>query len=119
MWRGSGARRCQRTARRTFGQPGLRQDWWLLPWREGAGAFPAGLLRAGGGNAEEDMKQLRWMAAGVLAAWGAGRLASADRARLLEAPAAPLMSFTPHAAVAALGAVVLLRRRPGPAITAA
>ena len=64
------------------------------------------------------MKQISWAAAGGLAGWVAVRLAGADRFRCLEAPAAPLISFTPQAAVAALLGSVLLRRK-GPAATAA
>jgi endonuclease/exonuclease/phosphatase (EEP) superfamily protein YafD len=48
------------------------------------------------------MKLVSWMAAGSIAGWGAARLAGADRIRRLEAPAAPLMSFTPHLTAAAL-----------------
>ena len=56
------------------------------------------------------MKQISWVAAGGLAGWGAIRLTGADRFRCLEAPAAPLLSFTPQAAVTALLGSVLLRR---------
>jgi endonuclease/exonuclease/phosphatase family metal-dependent hydrolase len=63
------------------------------------------------------MKLISWLAAGSVAGWGAARLAGADRIRRLEAPAAPLMSFTPHVTVAALLGSVLLRRR-GAATTA-
>jgi endonuclease/exonuclease/phosphatase (EEP) superfamily protein YafD len=45
------------------------------------------------------------------------RLAGADRFRVLEAPAVPLLSFTPHAAAAALLSVLPVRR--GAAATAA
>jgi endonuclease/exonuclease/phosphatase (EEP) superfamily protein YafD len=64
------------------------------------------------------VKQISWAAAGGLAGWGAVRLAGADRFRCLEAPAAPLLSFTPQAAAAALLGSVLLRRK-GAAATAA
>src|SRR5260370_42000218 len=58
------------------------------------------------------------MAAGSMAGWGAARLTGADRIRPLEAPTAPLMSFTPHVAAAALLGSLLLRRK-GAATTAA
>jgi len=64
------------------------------------------------------MKQMSWLAAGSVAGWGAARLAGADRVRPLEAPAAPLMAFTPHVAAAALLGSLLLRRR-GAAASAA
>ena len=57
------------------------------------------------------MKQISWVAAGGLAGWGAIRLTGADRFRCLEAPAAPLLSFTPQAAVTALLGSVLLPRK--------
>ena len=63
------------------------------------------------------MKLISWVAAGSVAGWGAARLAGADQIRRLEAPAAPLMSFTPHVTAAALLGSVLLRR-PGAATTA-
>jgi endonuclease/exonuclease/phosphatase (EEP) superfamily protein YafD len=63
------------------------------------------------------MKLISWLAAGSVAGWGAARLAGADQIRRLEAPAAPLMSFTPHVTAAALLGSVLLRRR-GAATTA-
>jgi endonuclease/exonuclease/phosphatase (EEP) superfamily protein YafD len=64
------------------------------------------------------MKLISWMAAGSVAGWGAARLAGADRIRRLEAPTAPLMSFTPHVAAAVLLGSLLLRRK-GAATTAA
>jgi endonuclease/exonuclease/phosphatase family metal-dependent hydrolase len=64
------------------------------------------------------MKQLSWVAAGGLAAWGAARLAGADRARWLEVPAAPLLSFTPQAAVAAVAGSVLFRDKGAAAAAA-
>ena len=64
------------------------------------------------------MKLISWMAAGSMAGWGAARLTGADRIRPLEAPTAPLMSFTPHVAAAALLGSLLLRRK-GAATTAA
>src|SRR5262245_22506920 len=63
------------------------------------------------------MKLISWVAAGSVAGWGAARLAGADQIRRLEAPAAPLMSFTPHVTAAALLGSVVLRRR-GAATTA-
>jgi endonuclease/exonuclease/phosphatase family metal-dependent hydrolase len=63
------------------------------------------------------MKLISWLAAGSVAGWGAARLAGADRIRRLEAPAAPLMSFTPQVTAAALVGSLLLRRR-GAAATA-
>src|SRR6266851_4981931 len=63
------------------------------------------------------MKLISWAAACGLAGWGAARLAGADRFRQLEAPAAPLLSFTPHVAAAGLAGSLLLRRE-GPAATA-
>jgi len=79
----------------------------------GAGAAAAGLagrdaVRLAGAGA----------AAAGLAGWGAVRLAGADRLGCLAAPAVPLLSFTPQAAVAALLGSVLLRRN-GAAATAA
>src|SRR5215467_4698876 len=63
------------------------------------------------------MKLISRLAAGSVAGWGAARLAGADQIRRLEAPAAPLMSFTPHVTAAALLGSVVLRRR-GAATTA-
>ena len=63
------------------------------------------------------MKLISWVAAGSVAGWGAARLAGADQIRRLEAPTAPLMSFTPHVTAAALLGSVVLRRR-GAATTA-
>jgi endonuclease/exonuclease/phosphatase (EEP) superfamily protein YafD len=63
------------------------------------------------------MKLISWLAAGGAAGWGAGRLAGVDRIRRLEAPVAPVMSFTPHVTAAALLGSVFLRRR-GAATTA-
>lgn len=54
-----------------------------------------------------------------MAAWGAARLAGADRCRRIEAPTAPLLSFTPHVAAAALLGSLLPRRGRGPAAIAA
>jgi endonuclease/exonuclease/phosphatase (EEP) superfamily protein YafD len=63
------------------------------------------------------MKRISWLAAACVAGWAAARLAAADRRRLIEAPAAPLLSFTPHATAAALVSPLVLRRK-GPAATA-
>jgi endonuclease/exonuclease/phosphatase (EEP) superfamily protein YafD len=63
------------------------------------------------------MKRMSWLAAGLLACYGAARLAGADRYRRSEAPVVPLLTFTPQAAAAALLGSLLLRRR-GPAATA-
>ncbi len=64
------------------------------------------------------MKHVSWVFAGSVAGWGAARLAGADGLGLLEAPAAPLMSFTPQVAAGALATSLLLRPR-GAAATAA
>jgi endonuclease/exonuclease/phosphatase (EEP) superfamily protein YafD len=63
------------------------------------------------------MKLISWLAAGGVAGWGAARLAGVDRIRHLEAPVAPVMSFTPHVTAAALLGSLLLRRK-GAATTA-
>jgi endonuclease/exonuclease/phosphatase (EEP) superfamily protein YafD len=54
-------------------------------------------------------------------AWAAARVAAVDRAPRVEAPVAPLLSFTPQATAAApLAALALgVARRKGPALTAA
>ena len=64
------------------------------------------------------MKQISWVAAGGLAGWAAIRLTGADRFRCLEAPAVPLLSFTPQAAVTALLCSVLLPRKGAAAMAA-
>ena len=64
------------------------------------------------------MKQISWLAAACAAGWAAARLAAADRDRRVEAPVAPLLSFTPHVTAAALLSPLVLRRK-GPAATAA
>jgi endonuclease/exonuclease/phosphatase (EEP) superfamily protein YafD len=64
------------------------------------------------------MKRISWLAAACVAGWAAARLAAADRSRPLEAPAAPLLSFTPHVTAAALLSPLVLRRK-GPAAIAA
>jgi endonuclease/exonuclease/phosphatase (EEP) superfamily protein YafD len=62
-----------------------------------------------------------WAVAGGLAAWAAARIAAADRVKRIEAPLAPLLSFTPQATVAAQATALTLglARRRGPAATAA
>jgi endonuclease/exonuclease/phosphatase (EEP) superfamily protein YafD len=60
------------------------------------------------------MKRISWLAAAGLAGWAAARLGAADRLRSVEAPAAPLMSFTPQVTAAALLSPLVLRRK-GPA----
>jgi len=64
---------------------------------------------------------ISWAVAGGLAAWAAARVTAADRVRRIEAPVAPLLSFTPLAAAAASAATLTLglARRRGPAATAA
>jgi endonuclease/exonuclease/phosphatase (EEP) superfamily protein YafD len=64
------------------------------------------------------MKRRPWLAAACLAGYGIARLAGADRSRRVEAPAAPLLSFTPQVAAAALLGSLVLRRK-GAAATAA
>jgi len=81
-----------------------------------------GLARATGQEAckHEPMssRRLEQAVAGGLAAWAAARLAAVDRYRLVDTPAAPLLSFTPQAAAAAWAAALLLRGR-GTSATAA
>jgi endonuclease/exonuclease/phosphatase family metal-dependent hydrolase len=64
---------------------------------------------------------ISWAVAGGFAAWAAARITAADRVRCVEAPVAPLLSFTPQAAAAASAAALALglARRTGPASTAA
>jgi endonuclease/exonuclease/phosphatase (EEP) superfamily protein YafD len=64
---------------------------------------------------------ISWAVAGGLAAWAVARVTAADRVRRIEAPVAPLLSFTPQAAAAAPAAAVALALagRRGPAATAA
>ncbi len=64
------------------------------------------------------MKRISWLAAACLAGFGVARLAAADRFPSIEAPATPMLSFTPHVSAAALGGTVVLRRK-GAAATAA
>ena len=66
----------------------------------------------------EGMKRISWLAVGGMAGCGAARLVAADRWRGLETPTAPLLSFTPQVAAAALLSSLVLRRR-GPATAAA
>ncbi len=63
------------------------------------------------------MKRISWLAAACVTSWAVARLAAADRRRSIEAPAAPLLSFTPHVTAAALLSPLVLRRK-GPAATA-
>ena len=64
---------------------------------------------------------ISWAVAGGLATWAAARVTAADRVRRIEAPVAPLLSFTPLVAAAAPAATLTLglARRRGPAATAA
>jgi endonuclease/exonuclease/phosphatase (EEP) superfamily protein YafD len=64
---------------------------------------------------------ISWAVAGGLAAWAAARVTAADRVRRIEAPVAPLLSFTPQAAAVAPAVALALGlgRRKGPAATAA
>lgn len=63
--------------------------------------------------------KLSWVVAGGFAAWAAARISGVDRARGVEHPAAPLLSFTPYVAAAAPWAAfgLGLTRRRGPAAT--
>jgi endonuclease/exonuclease/phosphatase (EEP) superfamily protein YafD len=61
--------------------------------------------------------RLQWAVAGFFAAWAAARVTGADRIRWTEPVLVPLMSLTPHAAIAA-GAAAVALRRPGPAVVA-
>jgi endonuclease/exonuclease/phosphatase (EEP) superfamily protein YafD len=71
----------------------------------------------GSGRIGEGMKRISWLAAACVAGYGVARLAEADRCRRIEAPAAPLLSFTPLVAAAALFGPLALRRK-GPAAAA-
>jgi endonuclease/exonuclease/phosphatase (EEP) superfamily protein YafD len=62
--------------------------------------------------------RLEWAVASCAAGWAVARLTAADRFRPLEPVAVPLLALTPHAAVAA-GVAALLLRRKGPSATAA
>jgi len=63
------------------------------------------------------MKRISWLAAACMVGWAVTRLGAADRHRSIEAPAAPLLSFTPQVTAAALLSPLVLRRK-GPAATA-
>jgi endonuclease/exonuclease/phosphatase family metal-dependent hydrolase len=67
------------------------------------------------------LTSVSWAVAGGFAAWAAARVTAADRVRRIEAPVAPLLSFTPQAAAAASAAALALglARRSGPASAAA
>jgi endonuclease/exonuclease/phosphatase (EEP) superfamily protein YafD len=62
--------------------------------------------------------RLEWAVAGCVAGWAVARLTAADRFRPLEQVAVPLLALTPHAAVAA-GVAALLLRGKGLSATAA
>src|SRR5258708_21855733 len=53
--------------------------------------------------------RLEWSVAGCVAGWAVARLTAADRFRPLEQVTVPLLALTPHAAVAAGVAALLLR----------
>lgn len=57
------------------------------------------------------MSALDWTVAGGFAGWAAARLAGADRWRCVEAPAVPLLSFTPQATAGAWAGALLVRGR--------
>jgi len=59
------------------------------------------------------MKFISRAAAAVLVGWAIIRLAGADRVHRVEAPVAPLLSFTPFIAAAAPAVTLLQRRRCG------
>jgi endonuclease/exonuclease/phosphatase (EEP) superfamily protein YafD len=61
---------------------------------------------------------MEWAVAGALAGWAAARLAGADRLRLAEAWAVPLLSFTPQVTAGAWASALLLRGA-GPAAATA
>src|SRR5258708_36367997 len=62
--------------------------------------------------------RLEWSVAGCVAGWAVARLTAADRFRPLEQVTVPLLALTPHAAVAA-GVAALLLRGKGPRAPAA
>jgi endonuclease/exonuclease/phosphatase (EEP) superfamily protein YafD len=64
------------------------------------------------------MRQVSWAVACGVAGWGVARLAAVDRFVALEAPSAPLLSFTPQVAAGALAASLLLRPRSAAATAA-
>jgi endonuclease/exonuclease/phosphatase (EEP) superfamily protein YafD len=61
---------------------------------------------------------MEWAVAGALAGWAAARLAGADRLRIAEAWAVPLLSFTPQVTAGAWVSALLLRGA-GPAAATA
>ena len=61
---------------------------------------------------------MEWAVAGAVAGWAAARLAGADRLRLAEAWAVPLLSFTPQVTAGAWVSALLLRGT-GPAAATA
>ncbi len=63
-------------------------------------------------------RRLEWAVAGSLAGWAVARLTAADRAQAIAAPAASLLSFTPHATAAGWASALVLRGR-GPSAAAA
>jgi endonuclease/exonuclease/phosphatase (EEP) superfamily protein YafD len=63
-------------------------------------------------------RRIEWAVAGALAGWAAARLTGADRLRLAEAWAVPLLSFTPQVAAGAWVGALLLRGT-GPAAASA
>lgn len=72
-------------------------------------------------DVESRITGISWAVACGLAAWAAARVAAADRVPRIEAPVAPLLSFTPQVAAAApLAALGLsVAGRKGSAVTAA
>ena len=62
--------------------------------------------------------RLEWAVAGGLAGWAVARLAAADRIRLLEPVAVPLLALTPHVTAGAGLAALLLRGKRTSAVTA-
>jgi endonuclease/exonuclease/phosphatase (EEP) superfamily protein YafD len=63
-------------------------------------------------------RSLEWAVAGCAAGWALARLIAADRFRVVEQVAVPLVALTPQATVAA-GLAALLLRRKGPSAMAA
>jgi endonuclease/exonuclease/phosphatase (EEP) superfamily protein YafD len=53
-------------------------------------------------------RRIEWAVAGAVAGWAAARLAGADRLRLAEAWAVPLLSFTPQVTAAAWVSALIL-----------
>ena len=64
------------------------------------------------------MKRRSWLAVACLAGYGVARLGAVDRSRHVEAPAAPLLSFTPQVAAGALLGSLVLRRKGAAAAAA-